>query len=87
MANPSTMQYSSERPERTSLDSLAFSPVHVRPHFNGHPDHPSSVADVEHMIKTHQVTEPVYLIDDESAVLVSGEEVRVLSEGEWRRFN
>lgn len=86
MANPAAATYSEERPGRTSTNSLGFSPVHIRPHLN-RAGHPSTPADVENMIANHNVTEPVYLIDDESAVLVHDDAVRVLSEGQWQRFN
>ncbi|MFA7300812.1 MAG: peptidase E [Candidatus Shapirobacteria bacterium] len=34
-----------------------------------------------------ELKEPVYAIDDKSTVLVDGENVEVVSEGEWWRFN
>lgn len=33
------------------------------------------------------LTEPVYAIDDNSAVVVDGEKIEVASEGEWKKFN
>jgi dipeptidase E len=32
------------------------------------------------------VTVPTYALDDDSAILVNGDEVRVVSEGEWSVF-
>lgn len=33
------------------------------------------------------IEEPVYALDDQSAMVVNGESIEVLSEGEWYRFN
>lgn len=33
------------------------------------------------------LTEPVYAIDDQSAVVVNGDSVEIVSEGKWHRFN
>jgi len=34
-----------------------------------------------------KISEPVYVIDDQSAVVVEDEKVEVVSEGKWRKFN
>ncbi len=34
-----------------------------------------------------KISEPVYVIDDQSAVAVEDEKVEVVSEGKWRKFN
>jgi len=33
------------------------------------------------------LTEPVYAVDDNSTVVVNGEKIEVVSEGEWKKFN
>lgn len=34
-----------------------------------------------------KMTEPVYAIDDNSAIVVHGSKISVVSEGKWKRFN
>ncbi len=38
-------------------------------------------------VASRDIVEPVYVIDDQSAVVVDGENVEVVSEGTWRKFN
>src|SRR6185436_6027759 len=54
------------------------------PHLD-HADHPeSSTANVERMAA--EVPVPLYAIDDETAIKVTGGTVEVVSEGHWNRF-
>lgn len=38
-------------------------------------------------LASKELTEPVYAIDDNSAIIVDGKNVEVISEGEWVKFN
>lgn len=38
-------------------------------------------------VAAKDLVEPVYAIDDNSAILVDGEKINVISEGEWFKFN
>lgn len=38
-------------------------------------------------VASKDVAEPVYVLDDESAIVVDGKKVDVVSEGQWGRFN
>jgi dipeptidase E len=38
-------------------------------------------------VASKDLTEPVYAIDDNSAVIVDGDKIEVVSEGKWRKFN
>lgn len=43
---------------------------------------------VEHLeVASRDLTEPVYAVDDNSAVVVNGDKIEVVSEGEWKKFN
>jgi len=38
-------------------------------------------------VAAKELKEPVYAIDDKSAILIENNEVKVISEGEWHKFN
>lgn len=64
------------------LGLVAF---HVRPHLNS-PKFPK--ASTEHLIEVAQeIREPIYGIDDNTAIKVDGNQIEVVSEGTWQRFN
>ena len=38
-------------------------------------------------VASKDLTEPVYAIDDDSAVIVDGDKIEIVSEGKWKKFN
>lgn len=38
-------------------------------------------------VASKDLKEPVYAIDDDSAIVVNNDEIKVVSEGKWRKFN
>ena len=65
--------------------ALGFVNFHIRPHLNS-PWFPKARVEIlEEMAK--ELKEPLYAIDDQSAIKVDGEEISVISEGEWKKFN
>lgn len=68
--------------DETGLGFVAFQ---IRPHFNS-PDFPKANAKyLAEMAK--EIPEPIYALDDNSALKVVDGEVEIISEGEWKRFN
>lgn len=66
-------------------DALRFVDFHIRPHL-GSPHFPN-VNDAWLSEIAKSVKEPIYVLDDQSAVLVDGEEVRVITEGRYLTYN
>lgn len=64
---------------------LNFQNFYVRPHLNS----PFSPQAKEEVIaqSISEVAEPIYALDDQSAVLVDGDHIEVFSEGHYRKFN
>ncbi len=68
--------------EYTSLNFVNFS---IRPHFNSKSFPMVTEKILKKMAKN--MSEPVYALDDDSAVVVDDNEIVVVSEGEWKKFN
>lgn len=66
-------------------NGLALVDFHIVPHLNSPYFEKIRVENLAEASK--QVSEPVYALDDQSAVLVDGEDVEVISEGAWKKFN
>jgi dipeptidase E len=64
---------------------LNFQNFYVRPHLNS-PFFPQAREEVIAQ-SISEVTEPIYALDDQSAVLVDGDHVEVITEGIYRKFN
>ncbi|PID52242.1 MAG: hypothetical protein CR972_03085 [Candidatus Moraniibacteriota bacterium] len=65
--------------------TLAYTNFYVRPHFDS-TDFPYVNQENINAIKG-KIPYPIYALDDDSAVVVDGEEVTVVSEGDkWRKF-
>ena len=86
LTNPKHKKALPEQASYLSNEAVGFFPFLLRPHYNT-PGHPSSEADVEKLIDEYGVTEPVYMIDDETAVVINGTDVHIVSEGEWKILN
>lgn len=79
------LYYEDEAKGYTNTEGLGLVNFHIRPHLNS-PYFPNiRLPLLEELAK--QTKEPLYGIDDETAIMVDGEEISVASEGEWKRFN
>ncbi|MEK6845747.1 MAG: Type 1 glutamine amidotransferase-like domain-containing protein, partial [Nanoarchaeota archaeon] len=66
-------------------NGLGFVNFHIRPHLNSEFFPKVRVEHLQEEAK--EIPEPIYAIDDDSAVLVNDNKVEVISEGKWLRFN
>ena len=66
-------------------EGLAFVSFQVRPHFNS-PLFPNARASFLKEI-AKEIVEPIYAIDDQTAIKIVNSKVEVVSEGEWEVFN
>jgi dipeptidase E len=64
---------------------LGFVNFHVRPHLNSKKFPKLRVKYIGEIAKG--LPEPVYAIDDDTAIMVDGGKVKVVSEGKWKKFN
>lgn len=64
---------------------LGFVDFLIRPHLNSSHFPKVRIKYLQKLAK--EIPEPIYAIDDNSAVKVAGSKVTVVSEGEWKRFN
>ena len=62
--------------------TLGLVDFHVFPHLNAFPD--NTLADAERWAA--DLDGPAYVIDEQTGIVVDGDTVQVVSEGEWRRF-
>lgn len=69
------------------VNGLGLVNFYLRPHF-GSPEKDFSRY-TEKYLRTQSIVikEPIYALDDQSAILISGKTVKVVSEGKWLRFN
>lgn len=65
--------------------ALNFTDFYIRPHFNSPHFPQASKENIEKISKEFNV--PIYALDDQSALKVIDNEVEVVSEGEWIKFN
>ncbi len=64
---------------------LGFVDFQLRPHLNSKHHKKIRIPIIERMAK--KLADPVYAIDDETAIAVTGKKVTVVSEGKWKSFN
>lgn len=64
---------------------LNFVNLSIRPHFHSKLFPMVTEKVLEKMAK--DMSEPVYALDDNSAIVVDGDKISVVSEGEWKKFN
>jgi dipeptidase E len=64
---------------------LGFVNFHIRPHFNSKFFPNLITKHIQESVK--EITEPVYAIDDNTAIMVEDGKVEVVSEGKWQKFN
>ncbi len=70
-------------PER--YEGLGLVNFHTLPHFRNQLFPKVTIERIEELSK--QIPETIYLLDDESAVVVEDREISLASEGIWRKFN
>jgi len=58
---------------------------HIRPHFNS-PEFPNVRKEILQEV-AKEIKEPIYVLDDQSALKVVDEKVEVVTEGEYMVFN
>lgn len=68
-----------------NYDALGFVNLCIRPHLNSEWFPKVRTKYLDELAK--QIPEPVYALDDNSAVLVDGDKISVVSEGKWEKFN
>jgi len=66
-------------------EGLGYVNFHIRPHFNS-PDFPKVRTNYLAKIAKN-MPEPIYAIDDQSAIKFDNGQISVVSEGKWKRFN
>lgn len=64
---------------------LGFVNFHVRPHLNSEHFPKLRIKFIGEIAK--EIPEPVYAIDDNTAVVVNDNKIEVVSEGTWKKFN
>lgn len=67
------------------IDGLGFVDFHIRPHFNSvnFPEvNPDTLREIAKDIK-----EPIYAIDDDTAISIIDENLEIVTEGKWKKFN
>jgi len=66
-------------------EGLAFVSFQVRPHFNSPLFQNARASFLKEIAK--EIVEPIYAIDDQTAIKIVNSKVEVVSEGEWEVFN
>jgi len=74
-----------EKYELEIKEGLGMVDFHFIPHLNSTYFKKIRKENVENAAK--DVKEPVYALDDQSAMVINGDKIEVVSEGEWYRFN
>lgn len=84
-ATTSDKYYSEEIGKYQDEEGLGYIKFHIRPHLNS-PDFPKIRKEfVEEMAR--EIKEPMYVIDDQTAIKVVDDKADIISEGEYFRFN
>lgn len=66
-------------------NGLGFVDFHIRPHFNSKFFPKLITKYIQESAK--EITEPVYAIDDDTAIVANDGKIEVVSEGKWQKFN
>ena len=69
------------------VKGLGLVDFYLRPHFGSPAKDFSRYTEKYLRMQSLVIEEPIYALDDQSAILVSGKTVKVISEGKWLRFN
>jgi dipeptidase E len=81
----SNRSFSSAVGEYKKNKGLGLVSFQIQPHLNSKHFTSIDLKDIEEKAKNQKQT--IYVIDDNSAVLVEEESVSVISEGDWKKFN
>jgi len=85
LSQSSKLYYESAGKLQLYDQGLRYVNFHIRPHLNN-PDFPKVKREyVTELAK--DIKEPVYVLDDQSAVMVDEKEIKVISEGEWFKLH
>lgn len=74
-----------EKYELKIEDGIGLVNFQVIPHLNS--PHFTKIREENLKEAAKDLTEPVFAIDDNSAVIVNGDKIKVVSEGKWKKFN
>ena len=66
-------------------EGLGFVNFHIRPHLNSEFFPKVRVEYLSEVAK--EIPEPIYAIDDKTAICVNGKSIEIISEGKWKKFN
>lgn len=67
------------------IDGLGLVDFHIRPHFNSPYFQDVNDENLKNISKDFK--EPIYAIDDDSAIVVSNDNIHIVSEGKWKRYD
>jgi dipeptidase E len=81
----SSQLYNEDIFDTEAMPGLGYVDFHVRPHLNS-PNSPN-VKEKRLTEIAQKLPEPIYAIDDQTAIQVVDGEITVISEGEWKKFN
>ena len=75
-----------EKPEKIDkYDSLGLVDFYIFPHFNSEEFPRVNSDEINKLIK--QIQMPIYALDNDSAVVVNEDKIKIVSEGKWEKFN
>ena len=66
-------------------EGLGFVKFHVRPHYNS--KHFQKLRSEFISETAKEIPEPIFALDDDSAIVVEKDKIKVISEGKWDKFN
>lgn len=78
----SARMYSESVGEITNDKGMGWVPFYIRPHLNSHHFPNVRIPQIEEQAKN--LNGPVYALDDNSALVITDTETKVVSEGEWQ---
>lgn len=71
--------------DEAQIEALGFVNFNIRPHLNS-PWFPK-ITEEYLKVLSKDISQPVYAIDDETAIKVVDDMISIVSEGKWRKFN
>lgn len=85
LGNPSHLNYSPSRSGEHTDETLGFVDFLIRPHVDA-PGHLTAEETIK-KIEEKNIKDKVYLLDNDSSLMVVNGEIEVISEGEWSVIN
>lgn len=83
--NNSVQNLFGEKSDLEIKDGLGLLDLQIIPHLNS--DYFVKIRKENLKVASKDIKEPVYALDDQSALIVNNQEIEVVSEGTWYRFN